>query len=39
MDFENILVFIDHFTMFDQAYPAKNQKTSTTAKLVLEFMR
>ena len=39
MGFENILVFINHFTTFAQAYLAKNQKASSTAKLVLDFMR
>ena len=39
MDFENILVIVNHFTKFAQAYPAKNQKASTTGKLVLDFMR
>ena len=35
----NILVINDHFTKFAQAYPAKNQKAVTTAKLVLDFIR
>ena len=39
MGYENILVIIDHFTKFAQAYPAKNQKAVTTAKLVLDFIR
>ena len=37
--FENTLVIINHFTKFGQAYLAKNKKASTTAKLVLAFMR
>ena len=39
MGYENILVIIDHFTKFVQAYPAKNQKAVTTARLVLDFIR
>ena len=39
MEYENILVIIDHFTKFAQAYPVKNQKAVTTAKLVLDFIR
>ena len=39
MGYENILVIIDHFTKFAQAYPAKNQRAVTTAKLVLDFIR
>ena len=39
MGYENILVIIDHFTKFAQAYPAKNQKAVATAKLVLDFIR
>ena len=39
MGYENILVIIDHFTKFAQAYPSKNQKAVTTAKLVLDFIR
>ena len=39
MGYENILVIIDHFTKFAQAYPARNQKAVTTAKLVLDFIR
>ena len=35
MGYENILVIIDHFTKFAQAYPGKNEK----AKLVLDFIR
>ena len=38
MGYENILVIIDHFPKFAQAYPTKNQKT-TTAKLVLNFIQ
>ena len=37
MHYENILVIIDHFTKFAQAYPTKNQK-ATTAKFVLDFI-
>ena len=39
MGYKNILVIIDHFTKFAQAYPAKNQKAITTGKLVLDFIR
>ena len=39
MGYENILVIIDHFTKFAQAYLAKNQKAVTMAKLVLDFIR
>ena len=39
MGYKNIWVIIDHFTKFVQAYPAKNQKAVTTAKLVLDFIR
>ena len=39
MGYENILVIIDHFTKFVQAYLAKNQKAVTIAKLVLDFIR
>ena len=39
MGFENILVIINHFTKFAQAYPGKKQKASTTTRLVLDFMR
>ena len=39
MGYENILIIIDHFTKFAQAYPTKNQKAVTTAKLVLDFIR
>ena len=38
MGYENILVIIDHFTKFAQAYPKKNQKATTTAKFVLDFI-
>ena len=37
--YENILVIINHFTKFVQAYPAKNQKAVTTGKLVLDFIK
>ena len=39
MGYEQILVIIDHFTKFAQAYPAKNKKKVITAKLVLDFTR
>ena len=39
MGYENILVIIDHFTKFAQAYPTKNQKATTTAKFVLNFIQ
>ena len=39
MGYESILIITDHFTKFAQAYPAKNQKAVTTAKLVLDFIR
>ena len=35
MGYENILVIIDHFTKFAQAYPT----TTTTAKFVLDFIQ
>ena len=38
MGYENILVIIDHFTKFTQAYPTKNQKATTTAKFVPNFI-
>ena len=37
MAYENILVIIDHFTKFAQAY--KNQKAVATVKLVRDFIR
>ena len=39
MGYENILVIIDHFTKFAHAYPAKDQKATTTGKFVLDFIR
>ena len=39
MGFENILVIINHFTKFAQAYPTKNQKATTTGKFVLDFIQ
>ena len=39
MGYENILVIIDHFTNFAQAYPAEHQKAVITAKPVLDLIR
>lgn len=34
--YENILVVTDHFTKYAQAFPTRNQKTSTVAKILWE---
>ena len=39
MGYESILVIIDDFTKFVQAYKTKNQKAVTMVKLVLDFIR
>lgn len=32
----NVLVITDHFTRYAQAFPAKNQKALTVAKILVE---